>query len=79
MCLGVPGKVVEVNAAGQMAVIETMGVRRQVGTQLVEEVLPGDYLMVHAGYAIEKINTDLALEMIRLWEDILKNENTGQV
>ncbi|MFZ5643459.1 MAG: HypC/HybG/HupF family hydrogenase formation chaperone [Bacillota bacterium] len=75
MCLGVPGKVVEVNAAGQRAVIETMGVKRQVGTQLVEEVQPGDYLMVHAGYAIEKINTDLALEMIRLWEDLLKNEN----
>lgn len=75
MCLGVPGKVVEVNTADQRAVIETMGVKRQVGTQLVEEVQPGDYLMVHAGYAIEKINTGLALEMIRLWEDILKNEN----
>ncbi|HBV96401.1 MAG: hypothetical protein JL50_14230 [Peptococcaceae bacterium BICA1-7] len=75
MCLGVPGKVVEINTTGQRAVIETMGVKRQVGTQLVEEVQPGDYLMVHAGYAIEKINTDLALEMIRLWEDILKNEN----
>jgi len=76
MCLGVPGKVVEVDTAGQRAVIDTMGVKRQVGTQLVEEVQPGDYLMVHAGYAIEKINTGLALEMIRLWEDILKNENT---
>jgi len=41
----------------------------------VEQVQPGDYLMVHAGYAIEKINTDLALEMIRLWEDILANES----
>lgn len=76
MCLGVPGKVVEVDTAGQRAVIDTMGVKRQVGTQLVEEVQPGDYLMIHAGYAIEKINTGLALEMIRLWEDILKNENT---
>jgi len=75
MCLGVPGKVVEVNTAGHRAVIETMGVKRQVGTQLVEQVQPGDYLMVHAGYAIEKINTDLALEMIRLWEDILENES----
>ena len=76
MCLGVPGKVVEVDTAGQRAVIDTMGVKRQVSTQLVEEVQPGDYLMIHAGYAIEKINTGLALEMIRLWEDILKNENT---
>jgi hydrogenase expression/formation protein HypC len=75
MCLGVPGKVVEVNTAGQRAMIETMGVKRQVGIQLVEEVKPGDYLMVHAGYAIEKIDTGLALEMIRLWEDILINEN----
>jgi len=75
MCLGVPGKVVEVSTTGHRAVIETMGVKRQVGTQLVEQVQPGDYLMVHAGYAIEKINTDLALEMIRLWEDILANES----
>lgn len=76
MCLGVPGKVVEVNTAEQRAVIETMGVKRQVGIQLVEEVKSGDYLMVHAGYAIEKIDTGLALEMIRVWEDILSNENT---
>jgi len=75
MCLGVPGKVVEVNPAAQRAVIETMGVKRQVGIQLVEEVAPGDYLMVHAGYAIEKIDTGLALEMVRLWEDIIKNES----
>jgi hydrogenase expression/formation protein HypC len=79
MCLGIPGKVVEVDAAGQRALIETMGVKRQVGTQLVEEVAAGDYLMVHAGYAIEKIDTGLAREMIRRWEDILKNEHTGQV
>lgn len=75
MCLGVPGKVVEVSPAVQRAVIETMGVKRQVGIQLVEEVAPGDYLMVHAGYAIEKIDTGTALEMIRLWEDILKYES----
>lgn len=75
MCLGVPGIVIKVDAAGQSAVIETMGVKRQVGTQLVEEVKPGDYLMVHAGYAIEKIDTDLALEMIRMWEELLLNEN----
>ncbi|SFH28068.1 Hydrogenase maturation protein HypC [Desulfotomaculum arcticum] len=75
MCLGVPGKVVEVNPAAQMAVIETMGVKRQVGIQLVADVRPGDYVMVHAGYAIEKINTGLALETIGLWEDIVNNEN----
>lgn len=75
MCLGVPGKVIEVNSVEQWAVIETMGVKRQVGIQLVEGVMPGDYLMVHAGYAIEIIDTEAALEIIRLWEDILSSEN----
>jgi len=71
MCLGVPGRVVSLEPDGQWAVIETMGLEQKVGVQLVEGVAVGDYLIVHAGYAIEKLDLEDAVERLRLWEEIL--------
>lgn len=73
MCLGVPMRVIEVNQGGT-AMVESFGVRRLVQTRLVGDVNTGEYLMIHAGYAIEKINQDEAWERLRLWEDLLANE-----
>lgn len=71
MCLGVPGMVVERLPDRQWVIIETFGIRRKVGVHLVGEVDPGDYLMVHAGYAIEKLDLAEAEERIKIWEEIL--------
>lgn len=68
MCLGVPGRVVEVVEAGRWAIVEMLGSRRRVGTALVGDVAPGDYLMVHAGYAIERLDAAQAAESLRAWE-----------
>jgi hydrogenase expression/formation protein HypC len=57
-----------------LALVETLGVERLVHTRLVEKVRPGDYLMVHAGYAIEKIEPEEAEESLRLWEELLARE-----
>ena len=72
MCLGAPGKVIELFGDGSWVVTESFGVRRKVGTQLLEKVELGDYIMVHAGYAIEKIDLLEARERIKLWEEFLK-------
>ncbi|MCL6639630.1 MAG: HypC/HybG/HupF family hydrogenase formation chaperone [Firmicutes bacterium] len=77
MCLGIPGLVVEVLAGGEWAIIETFGLRQKVGLHLVGKVVPGDYLMVHAGYAIEKIDLTEAGERIRLWEEMLDGPGAG--
>jgi len=75
MCLGIPGKVVTVNQAESWAVVESFGVQKKVDIALVdEEVAPGDYLMVHAGYAIGKINLQDAQSTLELWEEILLAE-----
>lgn len=72
MCLGIPGKVVEVNQAESWAVVESFGVRKKVGIDLIDEnLVPGDYLMVHAGYAIGKIGMEDAQVSLELWEEIL--------
>jgi hydrogenase expression/formation protein HypC len=75
MCLGIPGKVVEVNPAESWAVVESLGARKKVVIALIDEdIAPGDYLMVHAGYAIGKINLEDAQASLELWEEILHAE-----
>ena len=76
MCVGIPGKVVKVNPVDKLAVIEVFGVKRRISTALLGEVALGDYLMVHAGYAIEKLDLEEAKERLRLWREILKEEET---
>ncbi|MHB1043244.1 MAG: HypC/HybG/HupF family hydrogenase formation chaperone [Eubacteriales bacterium] len=76
MCLGVPALVVEVLPGGLWAVIDSFGLRRKVGTHLVGEVVPGDYLMVHAGYAVEKLDLAEAEERIKIWEELLNSVGT---
>lgn len=77
MCLGIPGLVEEVLPGGEWVVINTFGLKRKVGIQLVGDVVPGEYLIVHAGYAIEKLDLDEAEERIKLWEEILNGAGAG--
>lgn len=74
MCVGIPGKVIRVNPDDKLAVIEVFGVKHQISTALLGEAALGDYLMVHAGYAIEKLDLEEAEERLRLWREILKEE-----
>uniref|UniRef100_A0A7C2E3T2 HypC/HybG/HupF family hydrogenase formation chaperone n=1 Tax=Ammonifex degensii TaxID=42838 RepID=A0A7C2E3T2_9THEO len=74
MCLGIPGRVVAVLPEEQMAEIETFGLRQRISTLLVGEVAVGEYVIVHAGYAIEKVDVAEALERIKLWEEWLARE-----
>jgi hydrogenase expression/formation protein HypC len=72
MCLGVPGRVAQVNQGEGWALVEAFGVGSKVGIALIdEEILPGDYLMVHAGYAIGKIAPEDATASLEIWEEIL--------
>lgn len=56
MCVGIPAKVVSLQ--GTMALVDASGARREVSAALLEDIDPGDYVMVHAGLAIAKINAD---------------------
>lgn len=56
MCVGLPAKVAEVRDG--MAVVDASGVKRTISAELVEDLNPGDYVMVHAGLAIAKIGFD---------------------
>ena len=68
MCVGLAAKVVKVK--GNIALVAASGARRQVSAELIENLDPGDYVMVHAGTAIAKISSDDIEETTELLEDL---------
>ncbi len=79
MCLGVPGKIVEIlpdegGAAGGVAlrkgIVDFAGVRKEVCLSCVEDAVPGDYVIVHVGFAISKIDAEEAGEVFRLLREV---------
>ncbi len=68
MCLAVPMKIVEMR--GETAVAEIGGVRREVNVQLLEGAGVGDYVIDHAGFAIQKLDREDAEETLRLLREM---------
>jgi len=68
MCLAVPMKVIEVT--GATALVEQAGVTRSVRVDFLPELAMGDYVLVHAGLAIERVDAEEAAETLRLLKEI---------
>lgn len=68
MCLAVPAEVLELKE-DELALIEIGGVRKDVSVMLVDDVRIGDYVLVHAGFAIEKIDEREARKTLELLEE----------
>lgn len=69
MCLAVPAKVVELLDDG-MGVVELGGVRRDVSMELVKGVVVGDYVIIHVGYALQRLDPVEAEKTLELFEEI---------
>jgi hydrogenase expression/formation protein HypC len=71
MCLAIPGKVVEiVDEAGGIAKVEVGGVRRNVNVALLDAVRVGDYVLIHVGFALSRVDEHEATETLRLLEEL---------
>jgi len=71
MCLGVPGRVVDVTES--VATVDFWGVRRQVRLDIVDQpVAPGDYILNHVGFAIRRIPSEEIEETLALYELLLR-------
>lgn len=68
MCLAVPMKVIKMK--GDMAVVESSGLRHEVGIMLLDKVKLGDWLIVHAGFAISKLTKKQARETLSLFKEM---------
>jgi hydrogenase expression/formation protein HypC len=66
MCLAIPAKVVELRD-GDQAVIDLGGVRKEISLALVDDVWPGDYVIVHVGYALQKVDPEEASRTLALF------------
>ena len=68
MCLGVPAKILETGDGA--AVVELGGVRREISVMLIDNVSVGEWVIVHAGFAIEKLSEEAAEQTLSLFREI---------
>ncbi len=67
MCLSIPAKVVEIK--GEMAKVEVGGVNYEASLQMLTDVKEGDFVLLHTGFAIEKIDEEEAKATLKVFEE----------
>lgn len=79
MCLSIPSKILEIDELNS-AIVETLGIKRRVSLDLISEPLKvGDYVLIHVGFAMEKIDTQAAQESLKIYADIAEKMQNGQI
>jgi hydrogenase expression/formation protein HypC len=72
MCLAIPGEVVELlpGNGDQLALVDVVGVKRRINIGLMEDdpVVPGDWVLIHVGFAMSKVDQEEAAEALRMLE-----------
>jgi len=68
MCLAVPARVVELN--GDIAIVDLDGIRKETSTLLLDDVAVGDYVLIHVGYALERIDPLEAAKTLALFAEL---------
>ena len=76
MCLAIPMRVVSVE--GSEATVVAGGITKQVRLDLLEDVITGDYVLIHTGYAIEKVDEKEAEETLELIKKVYRAGMTGE-
>ncbi len=72
MCLAIPSKIIAIEG-NNTAVVDTMGMRRRVSLELMmDPVQVGDYVLIHVGYAMTKLDEAQALESIKAYEELIR-------
>jgi hydrogenase expression/formation protein HypC len=77
MCLSIPSKVVKIDKDSNMATVDTMGVQRDASLDLMEEgsIKIGDYVLLHIGFIMNKIDEEDALLSIETYKEIIEAMN----
>ena len=71
MCLAIPVKVIEL-CGDDLAVVDLDGIRKQISLALVDDVRVGDYVILHVGYALSKLDPDEAQRTLALFAELPK-------
>ena len=79
MCLSIPSEILEIDELNN-ALVQTLGVKRKVNLDLIDEpLIQGDYVLIHVGVAMEKIDKEAALESIKTYQEIVEKMNSGEI
>lgn len=79
MCLSIPSKILEIDDYNN-ALVETLGVKRKVNLDLISEPLKqGDFVLIHVGVAMEKIDKEAALLSIKTYQEIVDKMQNGEI
>ena len=73
MCIAAPAHVIEIDREDNWLIADFGGARQQAKIDLLPEVEVGDYVLIHAGYAIEKLSEEAAKESLEAWEELLES------
>ena len=74
MCLAIPSKVIEINKETNIAIVDTMGVKREASLDLMRESLEiGDFVLLHIGYVMSKIDEESAKESLKIYDELIKD------
>lgn len=74
MCLALPVKVVEIVGAGETAMVDLGGVKKEISLALLDDVKVGDYVILHVGYALSKLDPEEAEKTLALFAEINETE-----
>ena len=72
MCIAAPAQVVEINREDNLLYVDFGGARQQAKMDLLPDVEVGEYVLIHAGYAIEKLSEEAAKESLEAWDELLE-------
>lgn len=80
MCLAIPSKVLSIDKEKNTAMLDTMGVRREASLDLMNEDLSvGEFVLLHIGFVISKIDEQSAMESLKIYDEIVREMENDEV
>lgn len=80
MCLAIPGKIEQLDEVARVATVDMMGAKRDISVDLTPSAGIGDYVLVHAGFAIEVVDEAFAqetIDLIKQFPDLVEHDHGG--
>ena len=77
MCLAIPSKIIEIKEETNSVIVDTMGAQREASLNMMpDKVVVGDYVLIHVGFVIRKLDEKSAQESLDLYEQILNADES---
>ena len=70
MCLALPARIVALDRDAELATVEMDGVKKEVSLALIDDVAVGDYLLIHVGYALQRLSEQEAMRTLALFDEL---------